>query len=304
MVGSAPSRLLPSVGGVGAIVLWSATVGLSRIVVEPLGAMTAGAAIYLLAGGLGCAGLLARATARRKVARLPRRYLLGCGGLFVVYTVCLYGAVGLAGGREQVLEVGVINYLWPGLTLVLSVPILHKRAHPALALAAILGFAGVVLATWPADGDGAADLAAHLRAGAWPYLLALAGAVTWALYSNLSRRWAGQAQGQAVPLFLLATGAVMAALRVALGGGTQWSPGLVAPLLFLAVGPALLAYVLWDTAMRRGNVTLVASAAYATPILSTALSCALIGVVPGAGLWIACALVAGGAVLCKLSIRS
>ena len=178
--------------------------------------------------------MVARPAARRKVARLPRQYVLGCGGLFVVYTVCLYGAIGLAGGREQVLEVGVINYLWPGLTLVLSVPILHKRAGLGLILGAVLGFAGVVLAAWPAGAPDGPGLAGHLRANAWPFLLALVGAVTWALYSNLSRRWAERAEGQAVPLFLLATGAVMAGLRVALGGASQWSPGVLAPLLFLA----------------------------------------------------------------------
>jgi len=297
-------RTVASLAGLAAIVLWSATVGLSRLVTEPLGPLAAGAAIYLLAGALGCAALLVRPGALRAIGRLPRRYVFGCGGLFALYTVCLYGAVALAAGRQQVLEVGVINYLWPGLTLVLSVPLLRKRAGLAFPVAAMVGFAGVVLATWPPGRLRWAAFAASLASSAWPYLLALIGAVTWALYSNLARRWAGHAEGQAVPLFVLATGAGMGAMRLALGGPWRWAPGAIAPLILTALGPALLGYVLWDLAMRRGHVTLVASAAYLTPLLSTGISCAVLGVLPGANLWLGCGLVAAGAVLCKLSLRS
>jgi len=85
--------------------------------------------------------------------------------------------------------------------------------------------------------------------------------------------------------------------------GPAWSLAVLGPLLFLALGPGLLAYVLWDVAVRRGNVTLCAIAAYATPLLSTAITCILLGVLPGAKLWIGCGLVVIGAVLCRIGVR-
>ena len=291
-------------GGFLAIALWSATVGLGRILIESLGVMTAGAAVYSLSGVLGCAWLLWRPRRRAELRRLPRRYLLGCGGLFVLYAVCLYAATGLATGRQQVLVVGVINYLWPGLTLALSVPILGNVARPWLWAGIVMAFAGVALAAGAQGGVDWPALSSHLAADAWPYCLALVGAVSWALYSNFTRRWAGGAIGGAVPLFALATGVAMAALRLMSCESTRWSAAMAGVLMLIAVGPALLAYILWEAAMRWGDHTLVACAAYAAPLLSTGMSCALLGVLPGASLWAACVLVVAGAVICRLSVRS
>jgi drug/metabolite transporter (DMT)-like permease len=37
--------------------------------------------------------------------------------------------VGLAKSREQVLEIALVNYLWPALTILLSLPLLKQRAR-------------------------------------------------------------------------------------------------------------------------------------------------------------------------------
>ena len=296
-------RFWPSLGGVIAIVLWSTTIGLSRILIESLGMLTTGTAVYLSAGVLGCTWLLTRPNAGEKLRKLPVRYLLGCGGLFILYMVCIYAAMGLATGRRQVLVVGVINYLWPGLTLALSIPILKKKPRILFPFGALLAFAGAAIAMLPQENFNWANFAAGLHADAWPYALALTAAVTWAFYSNLVKRWAGASDGGAVPLFILATGIVMATMRVGSGESSEWTPAVVALVALLTVGPALVAYILWEAAMRRGNMTLVASIAYSTPLLSTVTSCAMLGVLPGASLWVACGLVAAGAVICKLSIR-
>jgi hypothetical protein len=73
--------------------------------------------------------------------RLPKRYLFGCGALFVSYEVALYLAVGLSVSDQQVLVVGLINYLWPALILLTAIPILRYRARPWL------GWAWLVVAT-------------------------------------------------------------------------------------------------------------------------------------------------------------
>jgi drug/metabolite transporter (DMT)-like permease len=233
---------------------------------------------------------------------------VGCGALFVVYEFCLYVAIGLASSRQQVLEVGIINYLWPGLTLAFSIPILKRRARPWLVPGMLMAFAGVFLAAAQRESFSWASLPAGGRGRLLPYLLAFVGAICWGLYSNFSRRWAANAQGVGVPLFLLATGVVMALLRPVFHESSDWArEGLpltvYVVLVYIALVPGLLAYVFWDFAMRRGRMILVAAFSYLTPLFSTLVSCLYLQVWPARGLWIACGLLVGGAFICKLSIE-
>ncbi len=289
--------------GIVAILIWSTVIAFSRRLTEDLGAMTTGACVYLLAGGLGCAYLVARGRLRGALA-LPRKYLLACGGLMVFYTIVLYAALGACLTRQQVIEAGVINYLWPGLTLVLSVPILRRQANlPLLVLGALLSFAGIALAMTGSGAGSAADWAANLQRGATPYLFALGAGVSWALYSNLSERWGGKSDANAVPIFMLATGLAMAAIRLGVSETSHWSAGAAGELLYVAMLPTLLAYSLWDLAMRRGNGTLLAASANFIPLLATVVSSLALGVLPGPMLWIAAAAVAAGAALSWISIQ-
>jgi drug/metabolite transporter (DMT)-like permease len=285
-----------------AVVLWSTTIAVSRSVTEQLGPVTAGAAAFLVAGVLGCGYSAFVARELGAMLRLPRRYLLGCGGLFVLYELCLYLAIGLAAGRQQVLEVGVINYLWPGLTLAFAVPLLGRRAGPLLVPGVLMAFAGTFLAMTQAGPFSWSGLAGNLRANRVPYLFALVAAVSWALYSNLARRWAGGSRRGAVPLFLLAAGVALAAARPLFGEVSHWQARTVWEVLYLAVFTSLLAYAFWERAMRRGDMTLVAAVSYVTPLLSTGVSCVYLGLAPGAALWAGCGLVVAGAVVCKLSV--
>jgi len=297
------SSTLNTALGFLAVVFWSTSIGVSRSMTEKLGPLTAGASIFLLGGAAGCLWLLVSGRGWRAAVGLPRVYLLGCGGLFVAYEACLYLAIGLAVNRQQTLEVGVINYLWPGLTLAFAVPILKNKPGPLLVPGIGLAFLGVALAMLQGDALSWEGFAGNLRAAPWPYLLALGAAVTWALYSNLARRWAGEAEGNAVPLFLIAAGLLLAVVRTALPEPSTWNRAAVLELLFMALFPSLLAYAFWDAAMRRGHMTLVAAFSYLTPLFSTFVSCVYLRVSPGVTLWAGCLLVVVGAVVCKRSIK-
>ena len=287
--------------GIIAVLLWSSTMAFSRSLTEQLGAMTAGACIYLVSGGLGCAYLLARGKLGQ-VRRLPLRYLFGCGGLTVAYMALIYTAIGLAPTRRQVIGVGIINYLWPGLTVIFSVPLLKKRAGPLLAPGALAFFVGVVLASSQGGSLSPMEFLRDMRNGEAPYLFALAAAVCWALYSNLSRRWGGASEGGAVPVFLLAAGVLLFLMRPFFHEQQHWTARTLWELGYMALLPALLAYGFWDSCMRRGNLVLAASVAYLAPVLSTTMTSLYLHVTPSANLWLACALVVAGAVICKLSV--
>ena len=289
--------------GLIAILLWSTTIALARSLSEQVGPITAAASVFLT-GGVLCAGyLLWRGHPLRRACELPRRYLLCCGLLFAFYTSALFVAIGLAVNRHQVIELGLLNYLWPALTILFSLLLLGKKASWWLAPATLLALAGVVLVL---TSDGAISWASISRGiGSNPvaYLLALLAAVSWALYSALTRRWAGKSGSGAVPFFIVATGLALLALRLLFPEDGSWTVQAVAEAVGLGV-VTVLAYVCWDIAMRKGDVVLVAACAYLTPFLSTLVTCVYLGSRPGPVLWLGCGLIVAGSFLSWLSVSA
>jgi drug/metabolite transporter (DMT)-like permease len=206
--------------------------------------------------------------------------------------------------RFQAIEVGILNYLWPALTLLFSIPLLHTRPRLALLLPGLLlGFAGAALAPLRLDDWSPEALLDRLRASPGPYLLAIAAAVLWALYSNVAKRTAANSPRGAVPLFVLATGLALGLLRVFWPESSRFTTGAVLELAFTALFPTLLAYVLWDTAARRGDLPLLAAFSCLTPLLATGIAVAWLMVPAGWTLWLACFLVVTGAALSAASLR-
>jgi len=296
-----PSKTIHTGLGIAAIVLWSATVAFGRSLTEQLGTLTSACMIYLLGGVAGCGYQIVTRRIGRVIRSASPRYLLGCGSLFLLYMVCLYSALGLADSRSQALQVGLLNYLWPMLTLVLSIPILQTKAKVLLVPGVILAMTGVALAMMQDQPLAWRSFLDNLVQNGVPYLLGIMAAVSWALYSTLSRKWAGGEQGGAVPIFMLVTGVVLGGARLFLPERTLWTGRAAFELVFLAVGSNL-AYVFWDSAMRNGDIVLVASCSYFTPLLSTFVSSLYLGIVAGVKLWIGCAFVIAGAIVCKLAV--
>lgn len=286
--------------GLAAIVLWSTTIAFSRGMAERLGVFTGAAVAYLAAGMAGCAALAAQGQLVSVLRTTDRRYLWGCGGLMVLYTVLLYTAVGWAEDRAQIVAVTVANYLWPSLTLLFSIPLLGWRANGWLLCGgSALAITGVALTmeVSPALPGGIVSATSLL-----PTAAALAAAVAWGLYSTLSRRWAGSASRSAMPIFLLTTGLTLLALRQVTNEQPTWNWRGVAEACYVAIGPTLVAYTCWDVAARRGNLKVVAPASYLTPLLSVWISSLYLGISLGPQQWLATGLVVTGAVLCKAAV--
>jgi drug/metabolite transporter (DMT)-like permease len=294
---------LATAGGFGAIVLWSTTIAVARSLSEQVGPLTAAAAVCSVSSVAALVSLLRCSRRRQRILRLPASYLVGCGVLFLGYTLLVYLAIGWAKSPQEVLGVGLLNYLWPTLTLVLSLVLLGKKSNWILFPGTLLALAGVFLVVTQEKPVSWQALSTNLVSNPGAYSLALAAAAAWAIYSNLTRRWAGGRREGAVVLFLPITAIVLVLICCLLDEPREWRYRSLVESLFLG-SATYVAYTLWDNAMRRGNVVMVAAASYLTPLFSTIVCCLYLAVVPGPRLWAGCGALILGSFLSWRSISS
>ncbi|MCK9461176.1 MAG: EamA family transporter [Proteobacteria bacterium] len=288
--------------GLFAIALWSWSFALSRSLAERLGVVTAAAGAFLVAGAIGSIFGVATGWHRPALANLPKRRIALLGGLFAAYQVAVYAALGTAHDREGFLAVTVINYLWPGLTILLAIPILGRKLRAPLIPGLAIAFLGVLLGTFGGRDVSAAALRAGLAQNSLPYGLALFAAACWALYSNLVARWAKGAGSGLVPFYFLAAGAALCPFALLEPAPAAWSAGAIAELAALAIGVMLVGYVAWDFSMRHRESELVPALSYLIPLPSIAVSGAYLGIEVGWTLFAAAALVIAGSVICWRSV--
>jgi len=179
---------------------------------------------------------------------------------------------------------------------------LKRKARPLLVLGVFAGFSGIFLATTQ-DAAFSWQTSENVSVNWLPYALAFVAAVSWALYSNLSRRLAGETEGGGVPVFLIAAGLALAGLRMFSSERSGWTVKSLLELLYMSIFPAMFGYTFWDEAMRKGRIVLVASLSYFTPLLSTIIAVLYLGVRTGWNLWAGSVLVVIGAAICKLSVE-
>ncbi len=294
------SSLYTSLGLV-TLVLWSTTLPIARVLTEDLGYFTTGFCIYFGGGLLTCGFSALRAGELTKMWNLPRKYLFLCGSLFVSFFTLFYFALGTAANRQQSVIVGMLNYLWPALTLVLSVPILGKRPHWTLLPGILLALSGIVLAIAQNSGLSFAQIPELIQANGLSYLSAGLGAVTWALFTNFSKKL--NPPSGATPLFLLATGLVMGVLAFSHPVEAHWSSRSFWGLVFIIIFPVSMGYSFWERGARHGNIILLSTLAYFVPLASVIWCAIYFQLQIPAGVWLGCVLVILGALLCQYSFK-
>jgi len=285
-----------------AILLWSTTIAVIRSLSEQLGPLTAAACIYLVGGAVSLGMSFFSGNQWMQVRDLPRRYLIGCGALFVLYMFAVYLGIGLATDRHQVLEIGLLNYLWPALTLLFSIPLLNKKPRPSLVPGTLMALFGVFLVLVQTSSISWISFLKNVTSNPLAYFLGLVAGVSWAFYSNLSRRWGGARNDGAVPFFMLATGVLLFFLRPLHPEKTLWSLRAVLEMSFMSL-VSVTAYVSWDIAMRKGNMVLVAACSYFIPLFSTLVSSLYLRISPGLTLWLGCGLIILGSLISWNSMK-
>ena len=290
--------------GVAAIVLWSFTAALVCLGADTMGVWAFLAVAALTGGGLQMGVRRVYHGGLRSAVFLPGRLWAVTIFGFVLYGVVYPLAVALAGGEAERCGVNLINYLWPPLTVVCGVLwVPPTRFRPLLGLAIALALGGTVLANAgpirTAWGDpGRAD-GVWTAARAVPYLLALVGAVVWAVYSSLLARWRDWCRDystSAIGLVMIGLIAGLVASSTEGGWSGLTGMGLLAAVL-CGLGPQCGGYMLWELALARADVRTLGLLGAMTPILSTFWLCLFLRFLPGYELALAAILVSGAVVL-------
>ncbi|MFT4174246.1 MAG: aromatic amino acid DMT transporter YddG [Rhodocyclaceae bacterium] len=282
--------------GVVAILLWSSMIGLIRSVSEILGPLGGAAVTYTIA-----AILLFITVGLPDLRRIPRLYLVIGGALFVACETCLSLSIGKAQNGRQVIEVGMVNYLWPSLTMTFAILFNGRKSSfliaPGLALAVLGTF-------WILGGDqGFAldEMLDNIRTNPVSYGLALGAALNWAAYCSVTSGIAKGANG--ITLFMILTALTLWTIYlVGDGPAMRFNYHVIAYVLMAATAMGF-GYVAWNIGILHGNVTVLAGASYFTPVLSSTFSAVLLRAPLSLAFWQGAFMVSAGSTLCWWATR-
>ncbi|WDY60494.1 aromatic amino acid DMT transporter YddG [Pseudomonas sp. PSKL.D1] len=284
-----------TMSGLLAIAMWSMSIALIRSISSTFGPAGGAALIYTL-GTI----LLLVLLGKPRLRSTPWLYLVVGGALFVTYDVSMSLALGYATTDTQAVEVSIVNYLWPCLTVVISIWMNGQRARWMIVPGTMLAIFGIL---WGVAGDGLSleRLAASVESNPVAFGLAFVCALSFSLYCNITRRYAG-AGNQVVLFFMLTTAALWTkyALSDEQLHGFSLASSVELAVAALAVGGG---YALWNHGITRGNLTLLATASYFAPVLSAAFAAIWLGANLTVQFWQGAVLVTAGSLLCWYATR-
>ncbi|WP_193146306.1 aromatic amino acid DMT transporter YddG [Serratia marcescens] len=283
--------------GLIAILLWSAIVGLIKSVSEGFGPVGGAALIYT------CSAVLLLFTVGFPKLRLfPPSYLILGSILFVCYELCLSLSLGFTHSGRQAIEVGMVNYLWPSMTILLSVIVNRQKTNPLIIPGVILAVAGICQVLGGEQGFSFTEMTHNVMENPLSYGLAFSGAIIWAIYCVVTKIIANGNNG--ITLFFILTAL------------TLWGKYLTSPqpefilswhtwisLLLAAIAMGF-GYAAWNVGILHGNVTVLAAASYFIPIISAVLAAVMLKSHLNIAFWQGTAMVSLGSLLCWWSTRS
>ena len=210
-------------------------------------------------------------------------------------TFCL--AIFTSSGGAQTMEVGMVNYLWPSLTILFAVLFNGVRTRWWLYPGLLVAFGGIIVILSGDKGFSVTEFVARFAENPVSYLLALVAAVTWAGYSSMTRAW-GKGINPSTIIFAVDTLLFLVLWLLDIGAQpvAASAHGLMSVIFGgIAVG---MAYVVWTLGMSKGNITVLAAASYFTPVLSCVFAIFWIGAELNSSFWTGVVLVVAGSLLC------
>lgn len=282
--------------GLTAIVLWSSVVGFLKSISQSFGATGGPALVYTIATVI----LIALFGVKRS-RHIPRAYLLWGGLLFVSYELCMALSISYSTSPQQAVEVAMVNYLWPTFTVIGAVLLRQQRASRWIYLGLGCSLVGIATVLGGDGGNLITNVTASFFDNPLSFGLSLAGAVVWAAYCLVTPRIANGHNG--VVLFFGATAAV---LWIKLGFTrdiTLVADSVPIGLLIITSAAMGLGYAAWNFGILHGNVSVLASASYFTPVLAAGLAAFVLQTSLSWSFWQGALMICIGSTICWCATR-
>ncbi|WP_303045814.1 aromatic amino acid DMT transporter YddG [Turicimonas muris] len=228
--------------------------------------------------------------------KIPWKYYF-CGlGSAITCSMSFAFSLALSKGGTQAMEVGMINYLWPSLTILFAVIFNHQKAKWWLGigmLGAIYGICIVLSRNVLVDFKG---MYFHILENPLSYFLGLTAAISWAAYSNFTKAWS---RGENPTVLVFAADVII--FNVLNLSGVEvpkdftWFGLGIAVLAALVLG---FAYGFWTIGVQKGNITILSIVSYFTPVLSCVFASIFIGAQLTGAFWIGVGMVVVASFIC------
>lgn len=283
--------------GVIAILLWSSVTALIRDLSELFSPIAGAAMMYSIS-----AIFLMSVMGVPKIKDYPIRYVLIGGSLFVTYEICLALSLGMANSRLQAMEMSIINYLWPALTILLSVLVSPKKVNILVYPSILIAFTGVGWCIAGDQGISINTLMNNISDNPITYLMAFSAAFIWAFYCVITKKISNGKN--AIVLFFAAT-AITLWVKYFFSNEPSLHFTLPSTLTLIISGIVIgTGYALWNQAVIGGNIILLGTISYFTPVFSTLFASVYLSISLTSSFWKGVALVTLGSLICFVVTRT
>ena len=292
------SKNLATLIGLSAILQWSSIVGLLKKISFSLGAELAVLLMYTLST---CILLIFFKIPNLKL--ISKKYLIFSTLLFVIYELCFSYAIALAQTAQQAIEVSLVNYLWPGLTVAMLILFKEIKFNVFVIVGLAISLSGIILIQ---TGQGAltwSNILSNILENPISYILAFVGATLWSLYCVITKKYSDG--HNPISFFFVA-------ISIVLWTKYLWSHGLslnaipevelttIGLLCIVSVVMAL-GYAAWNIGIIKGNITILVTLSYFSPVISTLISMFILQTNLPTEFWYGVILVTSGSLLCWIS---
>jgi drug/metabolite transporter (DMT)-like permease len=270
--------------------LWGASVSLVRGIAENFGMAQGQCLLYVVA-----TLCLVFLVGMPKFRKMPWKYKILGIGTANTCSICFCLSLYFSDGGTQTMEVGMVNYLWPMLTIVFAILFNGQKARWWIAPGAFLSLIGIF---WILSGGQFVldDFLMRLSHNPLSYALALGAAITSAAYCSMTRAWS-RGENCSTVIFLLDMILFGAMWSMGVGGDPEVTMKGIFSVIFggIAMGCA---YAAWTHGMIYGNMTVLAIASYFTPVLSCVFASFWIGAELNQAFWEGVSMVVAGSLVC------
>ena len=263
-----------------AIIIWGTSAVFTRNLSVNIGAYTAAALVNLIGALVVIIRQLIKKEELSNWRDVPRRYWIFCGLLFVIYTVTAYVSMSVVKTDEIVVVMVLIRFLWPLFTLVSTIPILKAKASPWLICSVFVCMAGIIIARLETGAFHLSYFFGRNLSGSdiVGYILSFIVAISWGIYTNLTRKYAANKNVDGVGVFMLATAVILGGVAFFVDEPRRFSINMTSQILYASIIVGAVANLFWNLSVKKGNMLLVVLIANFLPVISTVSTSLLLGV--------------------------